>query len=445
MRDTIVAISTASGVASISIVRVSGDDALKIASKVAPKAKFTPREAILTPLFDKDNSMIDQGIVIYFQAPKSFTGEEIVEFQCHGGLIIAQEILESCLSAGARLAEAGEFSKRAFFNGKIDLTKAEAIAKMIEAKSLDAIKVLAKQLKGDLKNFVEEAKENLLEAIAYSEVMIDYAEEDIPADIIQKLQIKLNSLKESLDEILDSSLRRKGLIEGFKLAIVGKPNVGKSSLLNSILNYERAIVSSIAGTTRDTIEESIRVGSHIIKIVDTAGIREAKDEIEKIGVQKSKESIKEADIIVALFDNYREFDEEDREILEILESQIDKEILVAINKSDLESKIDTRKLSKFNPIKINQKEIKPLLKALEKILDKFSVDEELILSSSRQIEIIKKTIKSIDLAFEPLQREELEFFSFHLQDAVSTLSQLTNPYESDQILDKMFSEFCLGK
>ena len=445
MKDTIVAIATASGVASISIVRVSGKDALKIAKKVAPKATPTPREAILTPFFDKNGSMIDQGILIYFQAPKSFTGEDIIEFQCHGGVVIAQEIMESCISAGARVANPGEFSKRAFFNGKIDLTKAEAIAKMIEAKSLDAVKVLAKQLKGDLKEFVEKAKDELLEAIAYSEVMIDYAEEDIPTDIIDKLKIKLNSLKSSLENILDSSLRRKGLIEGFKLSIIGKPNVGKSSLLNSILNYERAIVSQIAGTTRDTIEESIRVGSHIIKIVDTAGIRDAKDEIEKIGVEKSKQSIKEADIIVALFDSSREFDKEDKEILNILKANQDKEILVLLSKSDLESKIDSSKLLEFNPIKIDKNSIKPLLKALEKILDKFSVDEELLLSSTRQIEIVKETIESINLAFEPLEREELEFFSFHLQDAVSKLSLLTNPYESEQILDKMFSEFCLGK
>ncbi len=445
MKDTIVAIATASGVASISIVRVSGKDALKIAKKVAPKATPTPREAILTPFFDKNGSMIDQGILIYFQAPKSFTGEDIVEFQCHGGVVIAQEIMESCINAGARVANPGEFSKRAFFNGKIDLTKAEAIAKMIEAKSLDAVKVLAKQLKGDLKEFVEKAKDELLEAIAYSEVMIDYAEEDIPTDIIDRLKLKLNSLKSSLENILDSSLRRKGLIEGFKLSIIGKPNVGKSSLLNSILNYERAIVSQIAGTTRDTIEESIRVGSHIIKIVDTAGIRDAKDEIEKIGVEKSKQSIKEADIIVALFDSSREFDKEDEEILNILKANQDKEILVLLSKSDLEPKIDSSKLLEFNPIKIDKNSIKPLLKALEEILDKFSVDEELLLSSTRQIEIVKETIESINLAFEPLEREELEFFSFHLQDAVSKLSLLTNPYESEQILDKMFSEFCLGK
>jgi len=445
-QDTISAISTAVGISSISIIRVSGQKAKEIASKVAPKAKISPREAILTPFFDKDGEMIDQGILIYFQAPNSFTGEDIIEFQSHGGMIIAQEILESTIQAGARLAKAGEFSKRAFLNGKIDLSKAEAIAKIIEAKSADAVRILAKQLKGELSEFVQNIRENLLEAIAYSEVMIDYAEEDIPTDTIQKLEEKLKSLKDELEKILDSSLRRRGLIEGFKLAIIGKPNVGKSSLLNAILNYERAIVSSIAGTTRDTIEESIRIGSHIIKIVDTAGIREANDEIEKIGVQKSIQSIKDAEIIVAVFDSSREFDKEDEEILELLKANSsDKKIITLLNKTDLDCKISLEKLANLKPISITKEHIKPFLDKLENILDGFGSTEELILSSSRQIEIIKETIYSINNAFEPLEREELEFFSYHLQEAVSKISQITKPYESEQILDKMFSEFCLGK
>jgi tRNA modification GTPase len=445
MSDTIVAISTALGVASISVVRVSGKDALKIASKVAPKADLTPRFAHLTPLFNSKNELIDQGIVIYFQAPKSFTGEDIVEFQCHGGVLIAQEILESCLSAGARLAEAGEFSKRAFFNGKIDMTKAEAVAKMIEAKSVDALKILARQLKGDLRDFVNEVRDELLGAIAHSEVMIDYAEEDIPADIEAGLLEKLESIKARVSKTLEASLQRRGLIDGFKLAIIGKPNVGKSSLLNRLLNYERAIVSQVAGTTRDTIEESIRIGTHILKVVDTAGIRETADEVEKIGVDRSLKSIEEADTVLALFDGSREWESEDDDILQVLRDSREKNILVAISKSDLEQKLDTTPLKEFNPITINQENIETLLQKIEEILDSFGVDEELILSSSRQIEIIKSVIESIDLAFEPLKRGELEFFSYHLQEAIRELSKITTPYESEQILDKMFGEFCLGK
>jgi tRNA modification GTPase len=445
MKDTISAIATAIGVASISIIRVSGPKAKEIASKVAPKATLRPREAILTPFFDKNQEMIDQGIILYFKAPNSFTGEDIVEFHSHGGVAIAQEILESTLAAGARLAKAGEFSKRAFLNGKIDLTKAEAIAKIIEAKSSDALKILARQLKGELKEFVDKARDDLLQAIAYSEVMIDYAEEDIPSDILEKLEIKLLNLKRDLENILDSSLRRKGLIEGFKLAIIGKPNVGKSSLLNSLLNYERAIVSEIAGTTRDTIEESIRIKSHIVRVVDTAGIRDSKDQIEKIGIKRSLNSVKEADIIVALFDSSREFDEEDQKIVDLLEKNKDKIQIILLNKIDLKMKFDIKKIEKFSPIKISKDNIKPFLDKLEKVLESFSVEEELILSSNRQIEAVKETIKSINEAFEPLKKEELEFFSYHLQEAVSKISQITTPYQNEEILDKMFSEFCLGK
>ena len=302
MSSTIVAIATASGISSISIIRVSGLESLAIAKKITKRDNIEPRTTYLSSLYNRDNHLIDQAIVIYFKNPKSFTGEDIVEFQCHGGYIVAQEILETALFHGARLAEAGEFSKRAFLNGKIDLTKAEAIAKLIETKSVDGAKILAKQLKGDLKKFIDKSREALLRATAYSEVMIDYAEEDMPDDILDNIVKQLDSLTLQIDNILDASYRRKGLIEGFRVAIIGKPNVGKSSLLNGLLSYDRAIVSSIAGTTRDTIEEQVRIGSHIIRLIDTAGIREAGDVIEQIGVKRSMESIADADVIIALFD-----------------------------------------------------------------------------------------------------------------------------------------------
>ena len=282
MHNTIAAIATAHGVSSISIIRVSGEAALSVAYKISKREIITPRYAHLTSLYNADDNLIDQAIMIYFAAPHSFTGEEIVEFQCHGGMIVAQEILDTILSFGVRLAEPGEFSKRAFLNGKIDLSEAEAISKLIEAKSVDAAKILAKQMKGELKIFVEESREALLRSLAYSEVMIDYAEEDIPDDIMQSIVAQLDALTQKIEQIVDASHRRRGLIEGFKVAIVGKPNVGKSSLLNALLSYDRAIVSDIAGTTRDTIEEQVRIGSHMIRLVDTAGIRDSEDTIEKI-------------------------------------------------------------------------------------------------------------------------------------------------------------------
>ncbi len=443
---TIVAIATASGISSISIIRVSGDMALTLAKKISQKADITPRHAHLTSLYNKDANLIDYAILIYFKNPHSFTGEDIVEFQCHGGMIVAQEILETLLSYGAVLAEPGEFSKRAFLNGKIDLTKAEAIAKLIEAKSVDAAKILAKQLKGDLKEFIDESREAMLRATAYSEVMIDYAEEDIPADILKNIIDQLDALIVKIDNIVDASHRRKGLIDGFRVAIIGKPNVGKSSLLNGLLSYERAIVSDIAGTTRDTIEEQVRIGSHVIRLVDTAGIRDARDSIEKIGVERSLESIAEADVVIALFDSSRPFDAEDAKIVDILDNIEDKEIIVALNKSDLEKVLESSNLDKFNLIEVSTKHnFKTLTVKLQEYFDNIGEDEELMLISTRQIEAVEKTKQAIIEAKEPLLLGELEFFSYHLQDAITALSSISKPYDSEEVLDKMFGEFCLGK
>ncbi len=446
MASTIAAIATASGVASISIIRVSGERSLEIAKKITQKETLVPRTTYLTSLYNHEEALIDQAIVIYFAAPKSFTGEDIVEFQCHGGMVVAQEILETTLAYGAVLAQPGEFSKRAFLNGKMDLTKAEAVSKLIEAKSVEAAKILAKQLKGDLKVFIDEGREAMLKVAAYAEVMIDYAEEEIPEDILSGMIQQLDTLIENMERIVTSSHRRKGLIDGFRVAIIGKPNVGKSSLLNALLSYERAIVSDIAGTTRDTIEEQVRIGGHLIRLIDTAGIREAKDQVEQIGVERSLSSIDEADVIIALFDSSRAYDEEDQKIIEILEKLEDKMLLVALNKSDLPRVFDRSCLASFDPIEISAVEdFSKLTQALEERFNGIGAQEELMLISTRQIEAVEKTKEAILEAKEPLLRGELEFFSYHIQDAITALSSISKPYDSEEILDKMFGEFCLGK
>jgi tRNA modification GTPase len=446
MSDTIAAIATASGISSISIIRVSGDKALELGKIVSKLENIQARYAHLTSLYNKENDLIDHAILIYFQNPHSFTGEDIVEFQCHGGTVVAQEIIETLVAHGARLAEPGEFSKRAFLNGKIDLTKAEAIAKLIEAKSVDAAKILAKQLKGNLQIFVDESREAMLRATAYSEVMIDYAEEDIPDDILESIVQQLDALVFQIENMLDASLRRKGLIEGFRVAIIGKPNVGKSSLLNGFLAHERAIVSDIAGTTRDTIEEQVRIGSHIIRLIDTAGIRDAQDQIEKIGVERSLESIEDADVVIALFDLSRPFDSEDEKILEIIQNTQDKELIVALNKCDLETSLKTDRFASYNSVQISAKnDFKSLTDYLETFFNSVGESEELMLISSRQIEAVQKTKEAILEAKTPLLNGELEFFSYHLQDAITALSSISKPYDSEEILDKMFGEFCLGK
>jgi tRNA modification GTPase len=446
MHNSIAAIATAHGVSSISIIRVSGEAALPIAKKISKLQKITPRYAHLTSLYNVQDALIDQAIMIYFSAPHSFTGEEIVEFQCHGGMIVAQEILDTITSYGVRLAKPGEFSKRAFLNGKIDLTEAEAISKLIEAKSVDAAKILAKQMKGELKVFVDESRDALLKSLAYSEVMIDYAQEDIPEDILQSILLQLDGLTEKIEKIVDASHRRRGLIEGFNVAIIGKPNVGKSSLLNALLSYDRAIVSDIAGTTRDTIEEQVRMGSHIIRLVDTAGIRDSIDTIEKIGIERSISSVEDADIIIALFDGSNEFDKEDENILSIIQKYKDKHCIVAVNKSDLELKLDQEKLNQFNPIDVSAKKgFEKLTYSIETLLNGIGEGEELMLISARQIEAVDLAKNAILEAKVPLMNGELEFFSYHLQEAVKAISSISKPYDSEEILDKMFGEFCLGK
>lgn len=441
---TIVAIATANGIGSISIVRISGVNALEIATKISKKTTFQPRLATLSSLYDTNNEVIDEALVLYFKAPFSFTGEDVIEFQCHGGVAIANMLINEALKRGARIANPGEFSKRAFFNNKIDLTKAEAISKIIEARSEDAVKLLARQLKGELTNFVNEIREDLLFMLAYTEVSIDYAEDDLPKDIFEQIKNKMEKIIVKLSNTLDASRRREGMIEGFKVAIIGKPNVGKSSLLNKLLNYDRAIISDIAGTTRDTIEESVRIGTHIIKIVDTAGIRNASDVIEKIGIEKSIQAIEEADIVIALFDNGKICDDEDEKIIELIEENSAKQIIKVLNKSDLENKFNKTKIENF--IELSTKDdINPLVKKIEIILDSNTHSDEMTLISKRQILSVENTLYNIELSKNPLESGELEFFAHFITEALEQISSITRPYENDQMLDVMFGEFCLGK
>ncbi len=354
-------------------------------------------------------------------------------------------ILEEVIKSGARVANPGEFSKRAFLNGKIDLSKAEAIAKLIETKSIDSAKILARVMKGELKDFVHKVREDLIEILAYVEVSIDYAQEDLPNDLLEQINNRLDNLIHLLKTTYESSLKREGLVEGFKVAIVGKPNVGKSSLLNSLLNYDRAIISEIAGTTRDTIEEEIRVGTHLIKIVDTAGIRESSDDIEKIGVQRSKIAIESCDIVIAMFDNSRVCDSEDELMLDILKKTQDgKHIIKVINKIDLPNKFDIKKLEDFIEVSC-KKDSLSIVEKIKEILDTTSLDDSLLLTSKRQMIAVKSTYEEIISSKDVLDDGELELFAFHLNEAIITITKITKNFDRDEILDKMFGSFCLGK
>jgi tRNA modification GTPase len=445
--DTIAALATSRGRGAISIVRLSGPDSLFIALKITQKERLEPRFATLSTLTDGTGAIIDEALVIYFASPKSFTGEEIVEFQLHGGDVVAMLLLDELFALGARPAEAGEFTKRAFFNGKIDLTKAEAIARLIDAKSKESARLLAKQLKGALKVFVDAQRNELVRILAYSEVMIDYADEELPDELLQNLEKSLLTLKESLQKTHEASCNSDGFFTGYKVAIIGKPNAGKSSLLNALLAYERAIVSDVEGTTRDMIEETITMGSHTIRIVDTAGIRRSRDAIEAIGIGYSKKMIEESDIIIVLFDSSRECDANDTEILSLVRSvEGQKPIIAALNKSDLPHRFDATILTGLEQINISCKgDVSELKNAIAALLDAMHDSSDQILISKRQIQRVEETVSAIDSAIDPLKRGELEIFSFYINEAITAISAISRPYEHAQMLDEMFGNFCLGK
>ncbi|EAH7486005.1 tRNA uridine-5-carboxymethylaminomethyl(34) synthesis GTPase MnmE [Campylobacter jejuni] len=442
MSDTIAAIATAHGVGSISIVRLSGERALEFALKLSHKTKLTPRHATFTKLFNQNNEIIDEVIMIYFKAPYSFTGEDIVEFQTHGGFSVSEVLLEELVSLGARLALAGEFSKRACLNGKMTPLKALNIQDLILSKSALAAKIIARNMQGNLGELLEKIRTDLVKTLAFVETSIDYADDDLPSDLLEQISTMCEENSKILKEIYTLSQSKKGLIEGFKIAIVGKPNVGKSSLLNALLSYERAIVSDIAGTTRDTIEESFKLGTHLLRIIDTAGIRESKDVIEQIGVALSKKSLEDADIILAVFDASRVQDKEDEKIFDLL-ANTDKKIFWILNKSDLENVFKNTQNKNF--IKLSaQKDITLLKEELQNYFNSFD-SEGIMVSSLDLINACKISSEAIFRAKGLLEESSLELFAFELNLAINELARFTKDFQRDEILDEMFGNFCLGK
>ncbi|EAH4721998.1 tRNA uridine-5-carboxymethylaminomethyl(34) synthesis GTPase MnmE [Campylobacter jejuni] len=442
MSDTIAAIATAHGVGSISIVRLSGERALEFALKLSHKTKLTPRHTTFTKLFNQNNEIIDEAIMIYFKAPYSFTGEDIVEFQTHGGFSVSEVLLEELVSLGARLALAGEFSKRACLNGKMTPLKALNIQDLILSKSALAAKIIARNMQGNLGELLEKIRTDLVKTLAFVETSIDYADDDLPSDLLEQISTMCEENSKILKEIYTLSQSKKGLIEGFKIAIVGKPNVGKSSLLNALLSYERAIVSDIAGTTRDTIEESFKLGTHLLRIIDTAGIRESKDVIEQIGVALSKKSLEDADIILAVFDASRVQDKEDEKIFDLL-ANTDKKIFWILNKSDLENVFKNTQNKNF--IKLSaQKDITLLKEELQNYLNSFD-SEGIMVSSLDLINACKISSEAIFRAKGLLEESSLELFAFELNLAINELARFTKDFQRDEILDEMFGNFCLGK
>lgn len=456
--STIVAIATPLGVGAISIIRLSGSKAYSLALLLTHRESLKPRYAHLCCVYDKNGVPFDEVLALYFPAPRSYTAENVCEIHCHGGVVSARSILELCVAYGARLAQAGEFTKRAFLNGRLDFSQAQAIAKLIQSQSLEANKILLRQLKGELGKFVESVRERLLEILAFIEVNIDYSEE-VEEDYTQIIRSKLQSIADLLQRIYMFSSTRQSVLEGYRLSIVGKPNVGKSSLLNALLMYERAIVSEIEGTTRDTIEENFTLGGNVIRLVDTAGIRQSDDVIEQIGMAKTRESIAQSDIVLVVFDSSREFDKMDEQIVEILKTQCqDKSVLFILNKSDLPMRCDKSVFDGWlkvfpmilsqMPIFVSAKQggVDFILKILEEAIGKNNgVGEEIMLSSIYQIECVKKALDSITQSYTVLESGELELFAYHIKDSIESICGITRPYDISEFFDKLFGEFCLGK
>lgn len=439
-KDTIAAIATAYGIGSICILRLSGSKAYDIALEFSKKKALKPRYATLSKLYKKDGTFMDEAIILYFKAPFSFTGEDVVEFQTHGGFAVCRFILDEVLSCGARLANPGEFSKRAVLNGKMNLLKALSIQELISAKSVNSAKIIARSLKGDLNKLLEKIRLDLVKTISFVETSIDYADDDLPKDLLAEIEKMCFDNANTLKKIYDLSKSRQGLIKGFKIAILGKPNVGKSSLLNKFLAYERAIVSNEAGTTRDFLEEELLLGTHLVRIIDTAGIRKADDKIEKKGIEFSKAQLKEADIILAIFDNSRAKDSEDDELLSLLQKS-DKKIFYILNKCDLENnfKADIN----FLKLSVNE-DISSLKTELIKYLD--SLDStDILVSNQSLLQAFKNAYEAIFRAKDLLDESSLELFSFELNLAIKEIAKFTKDFSYDELLDEMFSNFCLGK
>ena len=399
-----------------------------------------------------EGNVIDEVLVSYFKAPKSYTREYMCEINSHGGNVIVKKILDLCLKNGAELAEPGEFTKRAFLNGRIDLLQAESVIDIINAKSDKELKTGVRQLKGFLSNEIGKIKQEIMDVMVNIEVTIDYPEYDVDDVTTSQISTMLNSIETKLKKLESSFDNGKIIKQGIKTAIIGKPNAGKSSLLNAILKEDRAIVTEIEGTTRDTIEEFVTVNGIPLKLIDTAGIREAKDEVEKIGINKSREIAEEADLIIAIFDSSKELTKEDEEILEIAKN---KKSIILLNKVDLESKIkeeDPRLLSVTdNIISISALNNYGIDKLYEKISDLFdlneiNLDNEVLITNIRQKNLISKAIEDVNNTRNSISNNmPVDIIAISVKEILEDLGKITGEEVSEDIINEIFSKFCLGK
>ena len=453
--DTIVAPATSTGKSSVNIIRLSGDKSLAVAESIFMPKRYkiseNPRKMIYGHIIDGDK-VIDEVMLCYMKAPHSFTCEDVVEINCHGGSKSLEEIMSLILTKGVRLAQNGEFTKRAFLNGRIDLSQAEAVIDIINAKSTKSFENAQRQLQGRLSGRIEKIDERLKKSIAQITVAIDFPEEDIPEVTYEEL---LNDVEISMDELnklKETYKNGKVISDGINIAIIGRPNVGKSSLLNELLEENRAIVTDIAGTTRDIITESLSINGISVNLIDTAGIRETQDIVEKIGVERSISSIENADIILLVLDTSDKLNEEDKELMEKLR---DRDYLILLNKSDLQNNLDINDLPDFldkeNIINISTLDKRGIEELKENIYAKaVSFDDDSInnvmITNSRHYSLIENAINSLKDARQALlDNVELDILEIDFLNAVDYLGQITGLSVSESLLDTIFSKFCIGK
>lgn len=452
--DTIAAISTPRGEGGIGIIRISGDKSFEILERIF-NTKNPNRDLGFYKFnygFIHDNGkIVDEVMAVRMKAPKTYTCEDVVEINCHGGHLISEKVLELVLKNGARHAEQGEFTKRAFMNGRIDLSQAEAVMDIIHGKTEKSILLSLEQLRGDLRDKIASFKKALLDVTAHVNVVLDYPEEGIDDPLPSNLRENLENVYAEADRLISSYDKGKKIKEGIKTVIAGKPNVGKSTLLNSLLKEERAIVTHIPGTTRDVIEEIINIKGIPLVLTDTAGIRKTEDIVENIGVEKSKKFIENADLVLLVLDASRELESEDREVIEEIQNH-NKKTIVLLNKIDLERKIELEEFNLENILEISAKDnigIEDMEERIYSYIVEENVEdssEKLIITNIRHKTALEKTKDAIRNIFETIDAGmPMDLISVDLKEALDSLSEITGEISSEDILDHVFGNFCVGK
>jgi len=454
--DTIAAIATALGNSGINVIRISGDEALEIAlnifvNKNNEKVKsFKNRYLTYGMIVDRDGKVIDEVLVSFMQKPNTFTREDVIEINCHGGILSAKKILDLIMTYNCRMAEQGEFTKRAFLNGRIDLTQAEAIIDIINAKTQSSHEISVSHLEGRLSKQINELIERIINLLANIEVNIDFPEYDEDVITINKVKEESINMLNKIETLINTADTGKIYKEGIKTLIIGKPNVGKSSLMNFLLNENRAIVTEIPGTTRDTIEEQVNINGIPLNIIDTAGIRKTEDEVEKIGVEKALNKINEADLIMMVLDSSKELEEEDIEILKLIEN---KKVIYIKNKTDLEEKLNLDEYKNIEEKVINISVLKN--EGLEKITNtiqsmffegKIDLEIDLIINNARQKNLLINAAKNLEEVLNSIDNGmSIDFIEIDLKSCMENLGLIVGKAVSDDLVDKIFSDFCIGK